>query len=354
MKKHLLSCKLFAHLLLLGAVSLTSCNKTHNPQLPAPQAPVFDHAYTVSTVTGSGAVGFKDGDAATAQFNMRYGIIIDKLGNIYISDSANNSIRKIAPDGSVKTLAGSGVIGAANGTGNEAQFYFPQGIALDATGNVYVADTFNNQIRKITAEGIVSTVAGTGVAGNVDGAGNIAQFNAPSGLAFDVNGNLLISDFNNGTIRKLTTAGNVKTLTGIARLSGPQGIATDASGNLYVVESGTSLIRKITPLGVLTTIAGAVGGGFADGPGDKALFAVPEGITIDAAGNLYVSDLGNNRIRKITPEGTVTTVAGGGPGFANGNGPNARFNAPSDVTIDEAGNLYVMDVNNHIIRRIQY
>jgi sugar lactone lactonase YvrE len=137
-------------------------------------------------------------------------------------------------------------------------------------------------------------------------------------------------------------------------LSGPQGIAVDASGNLYVVESGASLIRKITPPGVLTTIAGAIGGGFADGPGDKALFAVPEGITIDATGNLYVSDLGNNRIRKITPAGTVSTVAGGAPGFANGSGPNARFNAPSDITIDAAGNLYVMDVNNHIIRKIQY
>jgi len=354
MKKHLLLCKLFAQILLLNAVFLTSCNKTNNAQLPAPQAPVFDHTYTVSTVTGSGAVGFKDGDAATAQFNMRYGITMDSLGNMYISDSANNSIRKIAPDGSVKTLAGSGVIGAANGTGNEAQFYFPQGIAVDATGNVYVADTFNNQIRKITPNGVVSTVAGTGAAGNVDGAGNIAEFNAPSGLAFDANGNLLTSDFNNGTIRKLTIAGNVKTLTGIARLSGPQGIAVDASGNLYVVESGASLIRKITPPGVLTTIAGAIGGGFADGPSDKALFAVPEGITIDAADNLYVSDLGNNRIRKITPAGTVSTVAGGAPGFANGLGPSARFYAPSDITIDAAGNLYVMDVNNHIIRKIKY
>ena len=344
----------FVQTLLITAFFLTSCNKTNNPQLPPAQAPIFDHTYTVSTVAGSGTAGFKDGDATSAQFNMRYGIAKDNLGNIYIADGSNNSIRKITADGSVKTLAGSGVIGAANGTGNEAQFYFPQGLVVDAAGNVYVADTFNNKIRKVTADGVVSTIAGTGNAGNVDGDGPSAQFNAPSGLAFDASGNLLVTDFNNGTIRKITTAGNVKTLPGIARLSGPQGIAVDATGNIYVAESGAHVVRKIAPGGILTTLAGAYGGGFADGRGEDARFFDPEGVTIDGAGNLYVADLGNNRIRKITPAGMVTTVAGGGPGFANGTGPNARFYAPSDITIDAAGNLFVMDVNNHVVRKIVY
>lgn len=354
MKKHLSKCRFFVHVLLLSATILTSCKKTDNPHLLAAPAPVFDQVYTVSTLAGSGVEGFKDGDAATAQFDMRYGIAVDKWGNIYVADSGNNCIRKIAPDGSVTTLAGSGLPGRANGPGKAAQFYFPQGLAVDAAGNVYVADIFNNQIRKITPDGAVSTVAGTGNAGNIDGPGNTAQFNAPAGLVFDATGNLLVTDFNNGTIRKITTAGNVKTLTGIARLSGPQGIAVDASGNLYVAESGAHVIRKIAPGGTLTTPAGAFGGGFADGPGDNARFFDPEGITIDAAGNLYVCDLGNNRIRKISPAGTVSTVAGGEPGFANGTGQHARFYAPSDVTLDAAGNLYVMDVNNHIIRKIVY
>ena len=354
MKKHLQLCRLFAHTLLLTTIVLASCSKTSNQQLPAQPAPIFDHTYTVSTFAGSGNVGLKDGDVATAQFDMRYGIAADIAGNIYIADGGNNCIRKITPDGMVKTLAGSGVIGKANGTGKAAQFYFPQGLAVDAAGNVYVADIFNNQIRKITPDGVVSTVAGTGNAGNADGPGNTAQFNAPAGIAIDANGNLLVTDFNNGTIRKITTAGNVKTLPGIARLSGPQGIAIDAAGNLYVAESGNHAIRKIAPGGALTTLAGAFGGGFADGPGSDARFFDPEGVTIDAAGNLYVCDLGNNRIRKITPAGMVSTVAGGGPGFANGTGPNARFYAPSDVTIDAAGNLYVMDVNNHVVRKIVY
>lgn len=340
-----------AVLFLAASILLQSCSKKKsNPQ---PGAPADIGNYSVSTLAGTGNHGFVNGAGTIAQFNDPYGVATDVSGNVFIADADNNAVRKITPTGIVSTVAGDGTRGFKNGDGANAEFNFPHALVVDSLGNIYVADTFNEMIRKITPAGVVSTFAGDGTAGFANGAGTIAEFNAPSGITIDRYGNLFVSDSNNQRIRKITPAGVVSTLNLSALLSGPQGIAIDAAGNLYVVESGKSLIRKITTEGTLTTIAGTEPGGFADGQGTAALFFNPEGITIDASGNLYIGDLGNDRIRKITPAGYVGTIAGGIKGNANGIAAEAHFDAPTGIAIDASGNLYVTDTNNHSIRKLK-
>ncbi len=340
-------------LLLASALLLQSCKKKNNPQPGAPGVPVDTGKYTVTTLAGTGSYGFTNGPGTIAQFSDPFAVATDASGNVYVADADNNAIRKITPAGIVSTLAGDGTRGFKNGTGTGAEFNFPHALVVDTTGNIYVADTFNEMIRKITPAGVVSTVAGDGTAGFANGAGAMAEFNAPSGIALDRFGNLFVSDSNNQRVRKITPAGMVSTLNLTILLSGPQGIAVNASGDLYVVESGKSLIRKITSEGITTTLAGTEPGGFADGQGTAALFAVPEGIAIDASGNLYIGDLGNDRIRKITPSGYVSTIAGSTKGNVNGAGADARFYAPAGLAIDAFGYLYVADVNNHSIRKLK-
>ena len=221
------------------------------------------------------------------------------------------------------------------GIGTAARFCNPQGVATDSTGNVYVADTFNCAIRKITPAGVVSTLAGTaGTCGSVDGPGSAASFNYPQGIAADNTGNTYVADSTNCTIRKITSAGVVSTLAGTAgacgsadatgaaaRFNYPVGVAIDSAGNVDVADTNNCTIRQITPAGVVSTLAGAAGvAGSADGMASSARFSGPTGIAIDGTDNLYVADLGNNTIRKITPAGVVTTVVGiaGQAGFAPG------------------------------------
>jgi sugar lactone lactonase YvrE len=261
----------------------------------------------------------------------------------------------------VSTFAG-GKLGFADGIGGDAEFCFPNGIASDAAGNLYVADTANDRIRKITPAGEVSTIAG-GVHGFADGIGGDARFKLPSGIASDAAGNLYVADTANDRIRKITPAGEVSTLAGDeygfadgvgsdARFKLPFGITSDAAGNLYVADHYNNRIRKITPAGVVSTIAGSEEG-FADGIEGDARFHRPTGIVVDAAGNLYVADSGNDRIRKITQAGVVSTLAGGEEGLADGVGSDARFNEPRGIAIDAAGNLYVADYGNDRIRKIE-
>lgn len=388
----------------------------------------------VITIAGSvDESGWDDGPASQARFSSPYGIAVDGAGNLYVADSGNDGIRKISPALEVTTLAGparGGNQGNVDGAGSVARFYNPRALALDAGGNVYVADTGNNSIRKITPSGQVSTIAGTvgvigGVRGSVDGVGSAARFSTPEGIAVDVFGNLYVSDANNATIRRISSFGAVTTLAGTANVSEgnadglgatarfwfpanvalnssgmlyvadrfngtirtiasasgevttlageppggksvdgpavasrfniPRGLTFDLNGNLFVADSVNNTIRKITPTGVVSTIAGAAqNNGATDGVGAAARFDFPTGIGADASGNLYVADLLNNIIRKVSPAGSVTTFAGMAlhPGSSDGVGENARFNLPYGVAVDQGGNVYVSDSGNHIIRKL--
>ena len=314
----------------------------------------------VTTLAGS-ASGFADGTGTTAQFSNPYGVALDASGNVYVADTANNKIRKITPAGVVTTIAGS-TQGFADGTGTQAQFYSPRGVAVDASGNLYVGDSDNNAIRKITPEGAVTTLAGGSTNGFEDGIGTQAQFNEPRGIIVDASGNVYVADTRNNAIRKITSGGAVTTLSGstsgfadgtatTAKFNFPSGVALDASGNVYVADTANNKIRKITPTGAVTTLAGSTSG-FADGAGSSVQFKNPSAVALDASGNVYVADLGNNKIRKITPAGAVTTLSGSTSGFADGTATTAKFNLPSGVAVDASGNVYVADVGNNKIRTI--
>jgi len=334
--------------------------------------------YTFSTLAGTaGDTGASNGTGPAALFSFPSGIAVDGSGNLYVADTGNNVIRKVTPSGVVTTLAGTaGASGSTDGTGAAARFNVPDGIALDGSGNLYIADTLNNTVRKMTPSGVVTTLAGTaGVSGSNDGTGAAAQFNGPFGVAVDGNGNVYVSDRNNATIRKITSAGVVSTFAGTAgnfyyadgtgataEFFEPSGIAVDGSGNLYV-DDQTEMIRKITPAAVVTTLAGLPpiisGGGIGanlgsvDGTGSAAGFNNPSGIAVDGNGNVYVADTTNETIRKITPAGVVTTLAGtpGVSGSADGTGAAARFYNPYAVAVDGSGNLYVADSSNSTIRK---
>ena len=315
---------------------------------------------TVSTLAGNGIDGFVDGAGDEAQFSyFQGGIAVDALGNLYVMDISR--IRKITPAGVVSTLAGKYYSGFADGTAENALFNGPGGVAVDASNNIYVADF--NRIRKITPEGVVSTLAGNGMDGFNDDTGSAARFYRPFDVAVDIYSNVYVTDKNNIRIRKITPAGVVSTLAGsgtlgfadgtgdVAQFRYPLGIAVDVFGNLYVADNENTRIRKITPEGVVSTLAGSSMAGFADGIGDEAQFSNPIGITVDASGNLYVTD--GNRIRKITSAGAVTTIAGDRTwGFADGVGTEARFLMPHGIAVDASGNLYVADEGNKRIRKI--
>ena len=319
---------------------------------------------TVVTVAGNGTLGFTDGNIADARFYQPTGVAVDAAGNIYVADSENHRIRKITPGGIVSTLAGSGTAGSAEGDGTAAQFNSPRAVAVDATGNVYVADGINNKIRKITPTGTVSTLAGSGAYGFADGDGINAKFYFPKGIALDASGNLYVADDINHRIRKVTPTGTVTTLAGSTSGSGdgsgitaqfhnPRGVALDAAGNVYVADAGNHRIRMITPTGTVSTIAGSTLG-VTEGIGTAAKFNSPAGLAVDASGNIYVADDENERIRKITSGGVVSTLAGGFlQGFTDGVGGDAQFRSPTGLAIDASGNIYVADRHNHSIRKIQ-
>ncbi len=308
---------------------------------------------TVSTLAGSTS-GFLDGTGNTAKFQIPGGITNDAAGNIYVGDVGNNKIRKVTPAGVVTTFAGS-TAGFINGTGTNAKFNNPNYITIDMNGNLFVADVANYCIRKITPMGVVTTIAGSGFPGYVDGSGSSPRFQIITGIAVDNQGVIYVTE-RVGRIRKITPSGTVTTFASnpTAGFSAELlGLAIDFNGNLYVADSFNFSIKKITPTGTVTTFAGTGIDGFANGAGTIAQFSYPTDVATDVLGNVYVSDYGNSRIRKISPSGVVTTLAGSGTlGFADGDSSIAQFNNPQGITVDNGGNIYVADKNNHKIRKI--
>ena len=336
-----------------------------------PAAIVIKAPLTVSTLAGQAlSYGFVDGTGTAARFCYPSGVAVDSSGNVYVADTDNNAIRKIvASTGAVSTLAG-GLQTALGADAISEGFARPSGVAVDGSGNVYVADTLNNMIRKVTSAGVVSTIAGqAGVAGSADGTGTAALFQGPQGLAIDPSGEALyIADTNNQTVRKMVlSSGEVSTIAGLAGTSGsadgtgssalfngPFGVAVDSSGNVYVADADNNTIRKVTSSGVVTTIAGLAGSsGGADGTGGTATFDSPSALTIDSSGKLYVADTGNFTIRVVVPStGVVSTLAGvaGTSGSSDGLGSAALFFQPAGIAADNNGDLYIADTDNHTIR----
>jgi sugar lactone lactonase YvrE len=326
---------------------------------------VYPGGYVI-TLAGSGTAGFADGPGATAQFNQPRGVAMDGAGNVYVADYSNNRIRKIViATGVVSTLAGS-TSGFADGPGTTARFSSPNGVAVDGAGNLYVADRDNHRIRKITPGGDVTTLAGDGTGAYLDGLSTAARFQWPRSVTVDGAGNVYVADTLNYRIRKITPAGDVSTLAGdgtnsfadgpgaTARFNTPQDVAADGTGNLYVADASNNRIRKITPAGDVTTLAGDGTGAYLDGLSTAARFNRPRGVALDGAGNLYVADSSNNRIRKIViATGVVTTLAGDGTaGSDDGTLMTAQFDSPEGIAVDGAGNLYVGDTGDHRIRKI--
>ncbi len=353
-----------AAITLLVVAVVASCIKTDIKKIPGKYDPT---PYNTGITGSTGITSSTDSTAVIpALFSSPSDVAVDAAGNLYIADYWYNRIQKISTNGTVSTLAGTGNKGAINGLGKLASFNKPTGVAVDGSGNVYVADAGNNLIRKITPDGTVSTLAGTVVA--VDSSNTVTNaplFSGPTGVAVDASGNVYVADAGNNRICVINQSGNTRRLAGngnagsndgagtAATFNNPTGVAVDVAGNVYVADMLNNLIRKITPDGTTTTLAGSGDIGSKDGITTAASFYFPSSLTVDASGNVYVADDINNLIRAVSPAGAVTTIAGSGQaGAQNGFGTQASFNDPAGISIDALGNLYVADANNNLIRKI--
>jgi len=323
----------------------------------------------VTTFAGNGNAGSADGQGTNAQFNQPLDIVSGNSGNLYVAELINGTIRKIDPSGNVTTLAGiAGVKGSTDGQGSMARFDGPAGVVADNSGNIYVTDAINHTIRKIDPAANVTTIAGTpGIAGSTNGTAANATFNIPAGIAIDAIGNLYIAEQGSHLIRKIDVAGNVTTLAGdgflglvdgqgsAARFAFPSGLDIDNSGNLYVADLVNYAIRKIDPAGNVTTVAGNGNSGFTNGSLTEARFGLLSDLVVDASGNIFIVDQGNQVIRKIDINGNVTTLAGGAGGGSILDGQNefVKFNLPYGICMDAAGNLYITGSASHLIRKIE-
>lgn len=329
--------------------------------------------YTVTVTNPNGSV--TSGVAtltvlAAVTFTSPVGLVYDASGNLFVSDMDDHTIWKVDPTNQKTLVAGSsGLPGATDGQGSTARFNTPGGLALDPAGNLVVADTGNHTIRRIAPDGTVTTLAGSpGVTGAVDGVGTQARFNAPYGLAVDGTGGIYIADSQNHTIRYMAADGTVSTYAGLAGTPGlvdgigtaaqfnqPNGIALAPNGTLYVADYGNSCIRAIAQGAIVTRLAGQANThGFADGSALSALFYLPVGITLDATGVLWIADTRNHAIRRLGTDGTVSTLAGSGGtyGNADGSGTAALFRLPCGIVTTPSGNLAVTDTGNHLLRTV--
>ena len=321
----------------------------------------------VETLSGTGQAGLADGSRQIGQLNRPHGLAVDGRGNVYVGDRGNHAIRVVAANGDIRTLAGSGKQGNADGVGAAAAFNQPIAVVVDKAGNIYVADRDNHVVRSVDPSGKVVVVAGTGAAGLADGAAASAQFNQPYGVALSSDEKVLyVADYLNHVIRAIDLdAKRVTALAGNgkagfadgkgdrAQFNQPYNVKIDPAGRLYVPDQNNHAIRRIDPDGTVSTIAGNGQSGFADGKGAEARFNNPTGLAVVQGGTVYVADRNNQRIRVISPAGDVTTIAGDGTeGFQDGAGMAAKFNRPIDIVVAVDGPLVVSEENNHRLRKV--
>jgi len=359
---------------------------------------------TITTVAGNGTYGFSgDGGPATnAALRAPYGVAVDTSGNLFIADTRNHRVRKVDASGTITTVAGNGIRGFSGdgGPATSATLNEASGVAVDTSGNLFIADMSNNRVRKVDASGTITTVAGNGTRGffGDGGPATSATLYEPSGVAVDTSGNLFIADMWNNRVRKVDAFGLITTVAGsgqadistggvpyplacpsplgllcvpyvavsllgdggpavAARLSAPTSVTIDDAGNLFIADTRHYRIRKVDASGLITTVAGDGTEGFSGdgGPATSARLSYPYGVAVDTFGNLFIADVGAQRVRKVGASGTITTVAGNGAyGFSGDGGPaaNARLSGPHGVALDTSGNLFIADTFNNRVRKV--
>ncbi|MFI9357799.1 NHL domain-containing protein [Streptomyces lydicus] len=336
-----------------------------------------DHAPEITTVAGTGDAGAQgdDGPAVAARLDRPYGLAMDSTGTLYLSDYNNHRVRMITTDGRIRTVAGTGTagFGGDQGPALSAQLNGPREVAVCRAGNLYIADSENHRIRRVTADGQIGTVAGTGTAGfsGDDGPAAAAELNCPYGVAVDSTGNLYIADTDNHRVRQVTPDGQIRTVAGTgtpgfsgdggpaatAQLNSPYGVAVDGAGDLYITDAENHRVRKVAGDGTISTVAGTGTDGFSGdgGPAASAQLDFPLGVVADTTGTLYVSDHNNHRVRRVAGDGTISTVAGTGTdGFSGDGGPaaSAQLNYPFGLAVDCVGALYIADYVNNRVRKV--